>query len=161
MLSSSLPIALDGTLRACLTTPSQVSSQDTPKNTSEYPRKYTSNYPCKYTSKYPRKYTSESLARILSRGKTVPISLDYMLPCTLLNAQCRDFLSSRSQPPGGVRQVAYGGQCLAGGMWHQVCGRWRVAYGVRNHDVGRHHSLNSIFSAPTVTRSHAASSSWC
>jgi len=160
MLSSTLPIALDGTLPGCLTIRSQVSSQDTPKNTSEYPRKYTSTYPCKYSSKYPRKYTSESLASSLSSGKTVPISLDYMLPCMLLHAQSRDFLSCRSQAPGGVRQVAYGGQCLAGGMWHVVWGRWRVAYGGRNHDVSQHHSLNLIFSAPTMTRSHDASWSW-
>jgi hypothetical protein len=145
MLSSTLPIALDGTLPACLTIRSQVSSQDTPKNTSEY----------------APKYTSESLASTLSRGKTLAISLDNMLPCTLLHARSRDLLSCRSQAPGGVRQVAYGGQCLAGGMWRVVCGRWRAAYGGRNHDVGRYHSLNLIFSAATATRSQDASYSWC
>jgi len=153
MLSSTLPMPLDGTLQACLTIRSQVSSQGTPKNTSEYP--------CKYTSKYPCKYTSESLASTFSRGNTVPISLDYMLPCTLLYARSRDFLSCRSQVLGGMKQVAYGGQCLAGSMWHVVCGRWRATYGGQNHDVGWHHSLNLICSVPTATRSHDASWSWC
>jgi hypothetical protein len=166
MLSSTLPIALGGTLPACLTIRSQVSSQDTPKN----------------TSKYAPKYTSESLASTLSRGKRLVISLDNMLPCTLLHARSRDLLSCRSQAPGGVMQVVYGGQCLASGMWRVVCGRWRVpyggqclagsmwrvvcgrwraAYGGQNHDVGRYHSLNLIFSAATATRSQDALYSWC
>jgi hypothetical protein len=145
MLSRTLPIALDGTLPACLTICSQVSSQDTPKN----------------TSKYAPKYTSESLASTLSRGKTLPISLDYMLPCTLLHARSRDLLSCRCQAPEGVKQVAYGGQCLAGGMWCVVCGRCRAAYGGRNHDICRYHSLNLIFSVTTMTTSHDVSWSWC
>ena len=37
-------------------------------------------------------------------------------------------VSCRCQAPGGVRQVAYGGQCLDCGMWDVVCGRWRAAY---------------------------------
>jgi hypothetical protein len=141
MLSSTFPTALDGTLPACLTIRAQVRSQDTPKN----------------TSKYAPKYTSESLTSTLSRGKTLALSLDNMLPCTLLHARSRDLLSCRSQAAGGVRQVAYGGQCLAGGIWRVVCGRWRAAYGGRNHDVGRYHSLNLIFGAPTETKSLDAS----
>jgi hypothetical protein len=93
-LDGTLPIALDGTLPDCLTIRSQVSSHDTPKNTSEY----------------APNYTSESLTSTLSRGKSLAISLDNMLPCTLLHAQSRDLLCCRSQAPGGVRQVAYGGQ---------------------------------------------------
>jgi len=145
MLSSTLPIALDRTLLACLTILSQVSSQDTSKNTSEY----------------APKYTSESLSSTLSREKALAISLDNMLPCMFLHARSSDLLSCRSQAPGGVRQVAYGGQCLAGSMWRVVCGRWRAAYGGRNHDVGRYHSLNLIFSAATATRSQDASYPWC
>ena len=140
-LSSTLPIALDDTLPACLTIRSQVSSQNTPKNNSEY----------------APKYTSLSLTSTLSRGKTHPISLDYMLPFTLLHAQSSDLLSCRSQAPEGVMQVVYGAQCLAGGMWHVMCGRLWAAYSGRNHDVGRYHSLNLIFSAPTKTKSHDAS----
>jgi hypothetical protein len=58
--------------------------------------------------------------------------------------------------------VVCGEQCEAG----MACGVRRVAgggwpaYGGRNHDVGRYHSLNLIFSAPTTTRSHDASRSW-
>jgi len=52
-------------------------------------------------------------------------------------------------------------QCLVGGVWRVVCGRWRAAYGGWNHDVRRYHSLNLIFSAATETRSHDASWLWC
>jgi len=51
------------------------------------------------------------------------------------------------QAPGTGRREAGGG--------------WQAAYGGRNHDVGRYHSLNLIFNAATVTRSHDASRSWC
>ena len=145
MLSRMLLISHDGTLPACLTLCSEVNSQATPKNTSEY----------------APKYTSELLASTLSRWKTLPISLDYMRPCMLLHARSRDLLSCRSQALGGVRQVAYGWQRLAGSMWRVVCRRWREAYGGRNHDVGRYHCLNLIFSVPTVRRSCDASWSWC
>jgi hypothetical protein len=37
----------------------------------------------------------------------------------------------------------------------------RVAYSGRNHDVGRYHSLNLIFSAATLRSSDNASWSWC
>jgi len=49
----------------------------------------------------------------------------------------------------------------AGGVGCVGCGRWQAAYVGRNHDVGRHGSLNLIFSAATATRSHIASQSWC
>jgi hypothetical protein len=42
-----------------------------------------------------------------------------------------------------------------------ACGWWQVAYVGRNYDVSRYGSLNLIFSAATMTRSHAASRSWC
>ena len=131
MLSRMLPIALDGTLPASLTVRSQVSSQDSPK----------------YTSEYAPKYTSESLASTLSIGKTLPISLDYMVPCILLGARCRELLSCRCQAPGGGWQVA--------GAW-----LW-VASGGRNNDVVRCYSPNLIIIMPTVTRFHDASWQWC
>jgi len=53
--------------------------------------------------------------------------------------------------------MMYGGLCLVGGMWRVGCGRWRAAYGGRNHDVGLYHGLNHIFSTPTEMKSHDAS----
>ena len=50
---------------------------------------------------------------------------------------------------------------VPGTGWRVAGGGWRVTYGGRNHDVGRYYSLNHIFSAPTATRSHDASWSWC
>jgi len=44
----------------------------------------------------------------------------------LLHARSRDLLSCRRQAPGGVRLVAYGGQCLVGGGRRVACGVWRV-----------------------------------
>jgi len=59
-------------------------------------------------------------------GKTLPISLDYMLPCMLLHARTRDLQSCRRQAPGGMRQVAYGGQFLEGGVWRVACDGLRM-----------------------------------
>jgi len=57
---------------------------------------------------------------------------------------------------------------MAGSVWRAAgsgqrvaCGRWQAAYVGRNRDVGRYSSLNLIFSAATMTRSHDASRSWC
>jgi hypothetical protein len=58
---------------------------------------------------------------------------------------------------------------MVGSDWWEVgsrrrvaCGLWQaVAYVGRNHDVGLYGSLNLIFSAPTMTRSHDVSRSWC
>jgi hypothetical protein len=218
MFSSTLPIALDDTLPACLTIRSQVSSQDAPNHTPEhvlkytpnctrwntlslldytlpsklsrrsqvhsvYAPKYTSDYVLKYTpghalqyapnctrwhtpnlldctlpsnlsrrsqihSEYASMYTSEyvlkytpehalkdtsnctrwrtpslldcTLPSTLSRGKTLPISLDYMLPGMVLGARSRDMLSCRGQAPGSGRREAGGWRREEG------CGR-RVA----------------------------------
>jgi len=108
MLSRMLPTALDCTLPACLTVRSQVSSQDTPK------------------------YTSQSLSSTLpiALDGTLPISPDCMLPCMLLHAQSRDLLSCRRQAPGGVRLGVYGRQYLVGGGRRVECGMWQVACGV-------------------------------
>jgi hypothetical protein len=143
MLPRTLKLALDGTQPACLTVHSQTSAQDALKHT------------FKYTSSCTRWYTlsllGSTLPSTLSTGKTLPIALDYMLTCTLLHARSRDWLRCRSQAPGGVscrrqaaggvscrcqapggmRQVAYGGHCLAGDRWHVVSGRWRAVYGGR------------------------------
>jgi len=163
MLSRTLLIALDGTLPACLTVRSQVSSQDALKHT---PRTLSSTLPIALDD--TPSLLGSTLPSTLSSGKTLPNSLDYMLPCMLLRARSRDLLSCRRQVPGGVRLVADGGQCLADGgrrvvcgVWRVACGRWQVAYVGRNHDVGRYGSLNLIFSATTMTRSHDASRSWC
>ena len=79
----------------------------------------------------------------------------------LLNAQSWLMLTSRCQAPGGVRQVASGGQCFAGAVWCVVWGRWRAVYGGWNHDLTQCHSLNHLFSVATETRSHDASWPWC
>jgi hypothetical protein len=92
--------------------------------------KYTSQHVLKYAPNCTRWYTPSLLRSIplssLSRGKTLPISLDYMLPCMLLHAQSRDLLSCRRQAPGGMRLVGYGGQCLVGGVWCVAGGRRRI-----------------------------------
>ena len=74
MLSRRFPIALDGTLPVCLTVRSQLSSQDT--------LKYTPN--C--TGWYIPSILGSMLPSTLSTGKTLPISLNYMISCILLYA---------------------------------------------------------------------------
>jgi hypothetical protein len=125
------PSLLDCTLPSKLLRCSQVHSEYAPKYTSEYVLKYTPGHTLKDAPNCTRWHTpsllGSTLPSTLSRGKTLPISLDYMLTCTLRHAWSRDLLSCsgqalggiscRRQAPGGVRQVAYGGQCLAGGIW--------------------------------------------
>jgi len=94
----------------------------------------------------------------------------------LLYARSRDLLSCRHQKPGGGwraaggrrqeagggRQEAGGGRREAGGGRREAGGgRQEAGGGGRNHDLGRYHSLNVIFSEATVTRSHDASWLWC
>jgi len=126
MLSKTHPIALDGALLACLTVRFQVSSQDTLKYSPEHALKYTPNCTQWHTPSLLR----SMLPSTLSRGKTLLNSLDYILPCMLLRARSRDLLSCRRQVPGGVRLVAYGGQCVAGGGRRVVRGMWQAAGGV-------------------------------
>jgi hypothetical protein len=57
--------------------------------------------------------------------------------------------------------AAGSGRRVACGVWRVAYGVWRVAYVGRNHDVGRYGSLNLIFTAATMTRSHDTSKSWC
>jgi hypothetical protein len=117
MLSSTLPIALDAMLPACLTICSQVSSQDSQVHL---------RVPLKYSSDCTRWYAPSLLGSTppstLSREKTLPISLDYMLPCKLLHTGSRVLLSCRCQAPGGLRLLVYGRQWLAGGVWCVVDG---------------------------------------
>jgi hypothetical protein len=106
MFSSSLPgmlprmltLALDGTQPACVTVHSHTSAQEALKHTPEHALKYASN--C--TRWYTPSLLGSTLPSTLSRGKTLPISLDYMLTCTLLHARSRDLQSCRSQAQGGV-----------------------------------------------------------
>jgi len=134
MLPWTLTLALHGTQPACLTVHYQTSAQGALKHTPGHALKYASNY----TRWYTPSPLGSTLPSTLSSGKTLPISLDYMLTCTILHARSRDLLSCRSQAPGGVscrhqapggmRQVAYVGQWLVGGMWQVVCGTWWAAY---------------------------------
>jgi len=129
MLSRTLLIALDGTLLLCLTVHSQISSQDALKM---------------HSSTLP-----STLPSTLSKGKTLPISLDYMLPCMLqvLDPETCWVAGARHREAGSGWRVAGGGRL--------------VVLGGRYHDIGWYHSLNLIFSAATTMRSHDASWSWC
>jgi len=123
------------TLPVCLTGCNQVSSQHVPKNTSEYPPELSTQ---SLSSTLPSTLSQDVLIALdetcsllgsmlpntLSRGKTLPISFDFMLPYMLLCAQSRDLLSCSRQAPGWVRLVASSGWLVAGGvcwlkLWHQ------------------------------------------
>jgi hypothetical protein len=65
-----------------------------------------------------------TLPSSLSTGKTLPISLDYMISCMLLHARSRDLLSCRRQALGVVE---YSLKCLGDSMWRVACGVWLVA----------------------------------
>ena len=105
------------------------------KYTPKYALKHTPEHALQYAPNCTRWHTpsllGSTLPSTLSRGKTLPISLDNMLLCMLLRARSRDLLSCRRQAPGGARQVAYGGLCWEGGVWSVACGVWRVACGRR------------------------------
>jgi len=114
---------------------------------SEYDLKYTAGHAFKDAPNCTRWHTpsllGSTLPSTLSRGKTLPISFDY---ASIYAPGCSIQRLAELQEPGTRSRVAGG--------------RWRMAYGGSNHDIGRYHSLNLIFSAPTVTRSHDASWSW-
>jgi len=62
----------------------------------------------------------------LSRGKTLPISLDYMLSCMLLGARSRDgwVAGARYEEAVGRWQEAWGGREVAdGGSWNYDIGQ--------------------------------------
>jgi len=179
MLSTTLPIALNCTLPAWTTKRSEQCSHDALNHSPEHALEYTPNctrwhapslldytlpsfnQTSKNTSEYAPKYTSKSLPGTLSKWTTLANALDNILWWMLLHAQSRDHLSCTSHAPGGVRQEAHGGQCVAGNMWPVVCGRQREAYGGQNHDVYLYHSLNRICRMATATWSQDASYSWC
>ena len=101
MISRTLPIALDGTLPACLTVCSQVSSQDALKHTPEHALKYT-----------------------IALDDT-PSLLDYTLPSKLsrrsqVHLRVRSQVHSRACSPGcsqlhSIRQALGGVSLVAGG----------------------------------------------
>ena len=103
MFSSTLPsmpprmltFALDGTQPACLTVQPNASIPEALKYTPEHALKYTSN--C--TRWYTPSLLGSTLPSTLSRGKTLPISLDYMLTCTFLYVRSKDLLNCRSKEP--------------------------------------------------------------
>jgi len=136
MLSRTLPIALDGTLPETLssTLPCTLSGtlptspDDTPSlldctllsKVSGYAQlhlqvalNYDSEHTLMYTPNCTPWYTPSALGSTPpsthSMWKTPSISLDYMLPCMLLHAQSRDWLSYRHQVPEGVTQMACSG----------------------------------------------------
>jgi hypothetical protein len=90
------PIALEGTLPSTLSSTLPIALDVTPS------------------------LLGSTLRNTLSRGKTLPISLDYILPCMLLCARSRDWLSCTRQAQGGVRQVVVGRWPVVGDWWHMV-----------------------------------------
>jgi len=159
MVSSTLPIALADTSSLLgYTLPSKLSrrSQEHLQERTQVHLRVTLKYTLHCTPWHTSSLLRSMLPNTLSRGKTLPISINYVLPCMLLCTRSRKLLSCRRQAPGGVKLVAGGGRLVVAGG----CG-WPAPYVVRNHDVGRYHSLNLIFSAATVTKSHHASRSWC
>jgi len=98
------PSLLDYTLPSQLTRCSQAHS--------EYILKYTPGHALKDAPNCTRWHTfsllGSTLKSTLSRGKTHPISFDYVLPCMLPGARSRHLLSCRSQAPGGGWPVADG-----------------------------------------------------
>ena len=224
MVYRMLPIGLDGTLPACMTVHSQVSSQDALYHSTEHARKYTADctichtasvldymlpsdlsgcsqshpqacsqvhsqlHPTAHSQPARRDTLTKSALKTLRRRspstlpgthpsplqvhsqqrKTLPISLDYLLTCILLHAQCRDLLSCRCQALHDVRLLAYGGHSLVGGGLRVACGlcrvaggRWPAPYVGQYHDVGQDGCRNLISSVAPRRRSHDAWWSWC
>jgi len=83
---------------ACLTVHYQTGTHADLKHTPGHAFKYSSNS----TRWYTPSLLGSMLPSTLSRVTTLPISLDYMLTCTLLHAWSRDLLSCRNQARGGV-----------------------------------------------------------
>jgi len=113
VVSRTLPIVLDGTLPECLTVCFQLHSYDALKYTPHYTRWYIPSL------------LGSTLPSTLSTEKALPISLDDMIPCMLLHAQFRDFLSCRCQTPGVIE---YGIKYLVDASWHVAGGWWQPAY---------------------------------
>jgi hypothetical protein len=127
MLSSTLPIALDGALPACLTVHFQVNTQDAFKQTPQHAPKYT----------HKRQDTPNLTllyAPMYAPGCSIQRLTEMQVPCT------------GWQVAVGILWVLFGGQ-------HAACGVWRMAGGVwwPTHVVGQYHGLNLLFSVATVT----------
>jgi hypothetical protein len=139
ILSSILPLALDSSpsLLDC-TLPSQLSI-----HFQEYLQVHTQvlfwvswqntpRYPVKHTPCWIHWHTlcllGSVLPNTLSTGKTLPISLDYIVPCMHLCTWSWDLQSRRHQAPRGMK-------LLAGGRWQAVGGGWLPVNGGRNNDI--------------------------
>jgi len=158
MLSSTLPIALDGTLPACLTIRSQVSSHDSLNHTPEHALKYTPNctrwhapsvldytLPSKiwrHSQKHLRVRTQVHLrvARKYTRKMEDTPNLTWLYAPMYAPACSIQRLAELPKPGTGWRVVGGGG---------------------RKHGVGWHYSLNLIFIVPTATRTYDTSWWWC
>ena len=88
------------------------------KYNSKYVLNYTSAHAYKDVPNCTRSYGSRQLGSTLpsthSRGQTLTITLDYMLPCMLLCTPTRDFLSCMCLVSEGSSQVVGGWWPLAG-----------------------------------------------
>jgi len=118
-LSSTLPIALDDTFPACLIIRSQVSAQDAFQHTPEHALQYTPNCTRWHTP-------SSTLPTTLSRGKTLIISLGYMLTCI---PACLIQRLPELQRPGTRRSKAGGGWRVAGAgsVWWPKSWGWSIS----------------------------------
>jgi len=190
-LSSTLPIALDNTLPAYLTIHSQLSSQDAPKYSEYVLKYTPGHAPkdaptctrwhtaslldCTLPNQRSRSSQAHSWARsqVYSQlhSMTLPACLTIRSQVSSQDAPkntsedapryTSESLSSTLFIAGDRHQEVWSRWRLAGGLWLLVGGGWPAAYVVPNHDVGRYHSLNLIFSPATATKSHHASWSWC
>jgi len=154
MLSSTLRKALHDTLPVCLTLRCQVRSQNGLKHTPEYAQKCTSNCTgyhlpacltihsnvrsqdaLKYSSKHAPNYTHQ---RQDTPNLTWLYDPMYAPGCSIQRL--------------AELQAPRNGRSGAESRWQEVEGG-----SGRNHDISRYLSLNHIFSAATITRSHNAS----
>jgi len=123
MLSRTLTLALDGTQQACLTVHYQTSTEEDHKHTPKRGLECASN--C--TQSYTPRILDSTLPCTLSKGKTLPISLAYILTCSLLHARSRALPSCRSQAPGSAVAAKslshhYHNSACQRTAWWQVCG---------------------------------------
>jgi len=152
ILSRTLPNTVGGTLPACLTVCPQVSGQGALKHTPKNTIMYTPNCTWWHTPSL----LGSTLPSILLCSKTLPNSVDHMLPPMLL------WLDSETCWVVEVRyQEAWGWWWMVGSVWGAlgsmccvVCGKWQVVYIGQHNDVSQYGSLNCIFNTTSMTRSH-------
>jgi len=127
MLSRTLPIALDGTLPACWTIRSQVSSQNALKHTAEYALKYTPNctrwhtpslLDCTLPSMLSRRSQANSRARSQVHSPEARHSQSDFTICShvcswVLGPETCWVAGARYLEAGGGRRVAGGGRRVA------------------------------------------------